>query len=295
MQQTNSLKKILISIALCAGAAGLLAAFTLPPKPRPNTKAVVFDIGGVLFDVNQKKVASKHMGTMNLIKYIFSGNWPTKLHEKACALLCKLRNEEPCDYKPDWPMAKGRPMPLIFIEWQKGEKTYPQIWAEIEAFVAKSPDFFETKTERKLVLSVLELMFNAEKRYEFTEPIKIGHALIKMYKKAGYEVYILSNMDHPSMALLKQGYPELFKLVDGIVYSAEAKVLKPYPAIYEKLCSDHGLCPEQCCFLDDQEENITAAQKLGFKTIHCTQQNMKRVFKKLVALAKAEKPLVVEA
>ena len=49
---------------------------------------------------------------------------------------------------------------------------------------------------------------------------------------------------------------------------------KPDLAIYELAISKFKLVPEKTVFVDDNLENITAAKKLNFKTIHLIDPNM---------------------
>lgn len=62
------------------------------------------------------------------------------------------------------------------------------------------------------------------------------------------------------------GYPyELFPdLFDAVVISAEVGMRKPEPRIFLHAAELLGLPPGECVFIDDIEQNITAAEELGF-------------------------------
>ena len=47
-------------------------------------------------------------------------------------------------------------------------------------------------------------------------------------------------------------------------------MVKPYAGIYKLAISRFNLTPEETVFIDDKLENIEAAQKMNFKTIHLT-------------------------
>jgi epoxide hydrolase-like predicted phosphatase len=88
-----------------------------------------------------------------------------------------------------------------------------------------------------------------------------------------YKVGILSNAwsDARSFHNIK------FKLntwVDVQVYSAEVKLLKPDPRIYQIVLDQLSLPASACVFVDDRPENVQAAQSLGMKGVLCrdTQQ-----------------------
>ena len=58
------------------------------------------------------------------------------------------------------------------------------------------------------------------------------------------------------------------QLFDGLLISGEDKLIKPDQAIYELAKKRFNLDPEETVFIDDKLENIEAAQKMNFKTIH---------------------------
>ena len=62
-------------------------------------------------------------------------------------------------------------------------------------------------------------------------------------------------------------YPFL-KLFDGFLISGEDKLMKPDTAIYKLAKNRFKLNPEVTVFIDDKQENIEAAKRLNFKTIH---------------------------
>ena len=51
-------------------------------------------------------------------------------------------------------------------------------------------------------------------------------------------------------------------------------MIKPDPAIYKLAISRFDLIPEETLFIDDRFDNIEAAQKLNFQTIHLTDPSL---------------------
>ena len=43
--------------------------------------------------------------------------------------------------------------------------------------------------------------------------------------------------------------------------------MKPEPGIYEALIKKYNLLPQECVILDDREDNVEAAVKMGFQGI----------------------------
>ena len=56
----------------------------------------------------------------------------------------------------------------------------------------------------------------------------------------------------------------MFRHFDGFLISAEEKLVKPDPAIFRRLCEKFGLLASECLFIDDLQENVDAAVRLGF-------------------------------
>lgn len=55
---------------------------------------------------------------------------------------------------------------------------------------------------------------------------------------------------------------------DCLVISAELGLIKPEPPIYQFTLDQLGVRPDQAVFVDDFIENIEAARKLGWQTVH---------------------------
>jgi putative hydrolase of the HAD superfamily len=94
--------------------------------------------------------------------------------------------------------------------------------------------------------------------------------------RARFRIFLLSNTNsiHKSAfvsyfeATHNTSWPDLF---DRIFYSHEMGMRKPDPEIYLKVLHETGFKPQECLFIDDNLENISAASSLGLHTIHAHQ------------------------
>ena len=92
-------------------------------------------------------------------------------------------------------------------------------------------------------------------------PMEGMAGLVRELKGLGYGIYLLSNA--------KADLPRYFHLIpgsecfDGRVVSADWKLLKPQPEIYQTLFREYGLKPEECFFIDDLNINIEGAWYTG--------------------------------
>jgi putative hydrolase of the HAD superfamily len=281
-KQSNLILRI-TALGLLLGSAFVFVKHhttTAPHKP-----AAIFDLDGVLFKTS-KSGAFKKLGGMSVILYALSGKDPANLQKIAFDILFQLRNEKP-NTSPDWPTYCGQPLPSIMYEWQEGTITHDAILGQLTPFIEylDTQHYFSSKREKKLVSKIIDIMFDPQTRITITKPMKEGMALLKRYKEAGYQTYVLSNMDAASMNLLQAQYPEIFNQFDGIVYSADVREIKPHNDIYTHLLRKYGLDPKLCKFFDNQQENIDAAQKLGIESFLCTPKSMK-MFRKQVETPK---------
>jgi len=88
-------------------------------------------------------------------------------------------------------------------------------------------------------------------------------------KAAGYKLLLLSNTDPERFGFILRTFPAV-GLFDGHVLSYELHLLKPDPAIYLAAARQAGCEPAECVFIDDMEENVTAAVATGLAGIHYT-------------------------
>jgi 2-haloacid dehalogenase len=90
--------------------------------------------------------------------------------------------------------------------------------------------------------------------------------LLADMRKAGYATYGLSNWSAETFPPTRKAHP-FFNMLTGIVLSGEEKVCKPDMEIYKILLDRYQLCPEESIFIDDRQDNLETAQKLGIETI----------------------------
>ena len=99
------------------------------------------------------------------------------------------------------------------------------------------------------------------------EEIPGSHAIVDDLKARGYTVYGLTNWSAQTFPIAYKRY-EVLRKMDGIVVSGQEKCIKPGAEIFNRLLTRYHLQANECVFVDDNADNIAAAQKLGFDTIH---------------------------
>ena len=96
---------------------------------------------------------------------------------------------------------------------------------------------------------------------ETQEEIVWTRGLIEDLKRAGYGLYVLSNMSREFIDFLRKR--SVYAFFDGEVISCEEHAVKPERRIYEILLSRYCLDPHNTMFIDDRQSNVDAAAELG--------------------------------
>ncbi len=102
--------------------------------------------------------------------------------------------------------------------------------------------------------------------YPYMPPFEKMFDFIKQLKDNGYGIYLLSNASS-DFHERRSGIPAL-SLFDGVLISADYKLLKPEKEIYEALFEKFSLNPAECYFVDDVQKNIDGARAAGMDG-HC--------------------------
>lgn len=94
-------------------------------------------------------------------------------------------------------------------------------------------------------------------------PMEGMAALAAELKAAGYGIYLLSNAN----TALRDYFGRIpgSECFDGLLVSAEEKLLKPEKAIFLRLCERFGLDAAECFFIDDNPANVEGALCAGMQ------------------------------
>lgn len=93
--------------------------------------------------------------------------------------------------------------------------------------------------------------------------------LNQLHTQNSHQLLALTNWSAETFPIAWERYPFLRHFTD-ILVSGRVNLKKPDPAIYQMLIDQHGLSPKATLFIDDNERNIRAAQKVGLQVIHFT-------------------------
>lgn len=235
-------------------------------------KNIIFDFTGVLFYLNVKKIAYQ-IGLHKLFLYTITHfKNPLRLKKILFDFLDSISEFEPHDKA----QFRNINLPDLVCQWLSGYVSGQHVRSIIKQALNKQykNGYFASSLEKELIFLASETIFNPDVVINIMEPLQDTFRLIKALHakhdengRRKHHIYGLSNMDFATIAKLKNRYHDIFDHFDGIVVSADTGNLKPDQEIYQYFLRTYKLKPEACLFIDDQTENIKAAQNLGFKVV----------------------------
>ena len=95
--------------------------------------------------------------------------------------------------------------------------------------------------------------------------------LQNLQKQNKYKLILLSNTNELHINWIKNNIPfyNNFKACFDVFYlSHEINLVKPNPNIFEFVLIENNLIADECIFIDDNQDNITTAKSLNFKSWH---------------------------
>ncbi len=239
------------------------------------SKVVIWDLGGVLFRRSNMKMASS-IGISRFLGYWFFDrkNPFTQLEP----VLFEVLDQIPCPPlkdKRDACNKRGKPFPKVMSHWQAGTLSGADIIIQSKPCIERleQEGFFVSRRERMLVEKTIEGMFDplllAQCMRPHSRTTRVFKECANALNKDGTQRNIniaLSNWDPDSFACLKSRHSFTFSHFDHLVISGQCGYIKPWKSTYEFLIKQYNLTPSECLFIDDQEENLRAAEELGFNT-----------------------------
>lgn len=139
----------------------------------------------------------------------------------------------------------------VWNEFDRGEWSEEEI---LQAFIGNAPEY-----ER-------EICRFFERIEQTIEPYDYSRTWIQGLMEKGYKTYVLSNFPR---RIYERGRDKLAFEQDlsGAVFSYTVKTVKPEEKIYRILMERYHLDAAECVFIDDRQDNLDAAARLGMKTI----------------------------
>lgn len=90
--------------------------------------------------------------------------------------------------------------------------------------------------------------------------------LIGELKAAGRQLYGLTNWSMETFPQARQRFT-ILQLIDRYVVSGQEHLVKPDPRLFQVLLDRYSLKAEECIFIDDNPDNVAAANNMGIHGI----------------------------
>ena len=261
-----------MALAMLVSIGGFSGA-SYASEASKTQKVLLLDIGGLFLKFSGWEYG-KRIGLCNIVAYAVRDiKNPAKMKQIIFGVLNQVDMEQDEDLKPTC-TTSGDTLPYILCAYQAGRITDEE--ARELAFETfdklKEEGHFVSDREADIVKSALTLMFTPEISAACNKELHDGTKLLEMMAsqkdeqgKKKYLIIALSNWDRHSAAIVKEAYPHIFKHFDHVYFSGDIGTIKPNHEAYDHPVKKHDLIKDECVFLDDQEENITAAKEYGIK------------------------------
>lgn len=232
---------------------------------------IVCDLGEVL--IHTDKIASfRQIGITTICNYCIEQRGirgiANQLRTRIFTLLETIQER-----KNDCPLTydeHNNLLPQCMCNWLAGNISSEKLIQKIQTYINTPNTFFKSEAEQRAMLAIIAMMLTPEAFIKTRTLNSAGLQFVRACKEAGHTLYVLSNWDPISIILLKQRFPELFGLFDGMVISGDHGCIKPQPQLYQLLIDKYNLDPASTIFLDDRPENLAAAEYLGITPLECS-------------------------
>jgi len=244
---------------------------------------IIFDIDGVLFKENKLKIVRKY-GLFKMLWYLVTHKKnPVKI---GFNVLKKMHHAWGTNKKPAL-IYKKNPMPECIAQWMKGFISDKKLLIQIDKFIEnlQKINFFASEFEKNLVQQMIKIILNESEIPKNTKPISPMIELVNKIKQSGeHNLFIMSNYAKQASNHLIENNKEFFSLFDDIIISGNIGMIKPDKEIFHYFLDKHNTSPQHCLFIDDQEQNVLAAQAMGIESILFNRYEYEDTEKKLEEL-----------
>lgn len=176
----------------------------------------------------------------------------------------------------------------VKVCWEYTDNPEDVEWMRRELFESKEWSLLDegTLTDAQALERVQKRLPNEHLRWLAKESLEHWHEyniwakpgmgeLVKELKEKGYGIYLCSNCS-VRLRVFEHEIPGI-EYFDGTLVSAEEKLAKPNPAIYERLFEKFHIKAEECFFIDDRQDNIDSAKGCGMDGYCFADGNVERL------------------
>lgn len=235
-----------------------------------SIKQVIWDLSGTLFRPQNTGLTEQQIADYSFLFLMWSGKKRGSKLDDACFQVLYQLGEQTGPEEQLIRLHTGKPLPGILCSYLAGTIGSAEALEQTMSFLATwAPDHL-SREEQHQVQRMLITFFDPRSLATVMKPIDVAVNL--MHRTAQKSpLYVLSNWDADSFVPFYTKYATfILEPIEKnhMVISADTGYVKPQAGIYEYLLSRYHLIPDECLFIDDQEENVKAADELGIAAWH---------------------------
>jgi len=243
-----------------------LTATAVTPTLASHTQlTIAFDLGGVLLETNEQTFAQE-LGEADLATYHQqTGKGRVQLWHLLYKVLKRMGYDNEATAGASDPA--GNRTPGLACAWMLGTRSCRELQQLINPVIEEHPEWFCSNLEQTLFYRFVNLLFTPAWFARIQELQPGAYQLVRWCKKRGHRVVVLSNWCRESFGCMLEQHRVFFDLFDEVIVSGRVGMMKPDPKIFHYLT--RYVPAASCIFIDNQQENIDAARKLGIHAIFC--------------------------
>lgn len=112
---------------------------------------------------------------------------------------------------------------------------------------------------------------------------EVNKQLLRDILAAGYDIYVLSNINEMHVCWVHDTCPEL-RAARHLFFSNEMHLSKPDPRCYSQVIREAAIRPEETLYVDDLLPNIEEGRRHGFCCLHATDVSWRSSLRQLLNL-----------
>lgn len=139
-------------------------------------------------------------------------------------------------------------------------------------------DYFTGKLATEKLITSLSSAFRSNKSVDevkrlwlkyYGQLAQANNEVLDLIKKlkTNYKIYLFS--DTTEMSNLHNSQTGIYDFFDGLFFSYQTGFKKPDIRAYKNILQKTGFKASECLLIEDSEENLKPAKKMGMKTILC--------------------------
>lgn len=109
-------------------------------------------------------------------------------------------------------------------------------------------------------------LYRSKWREMLTDEVPGMREVILELRSKNYEIFGLTNWSMETFPEAREHFG-ILQMIDRYVVSGAEGLVKPDPRLFQVLLDRYGLKAEECIFVDDNPDNVAAAQGMGIKGI----------------------------